>query len=219
MCLVCVYTHIYTHTHTHHTHIYTHTHTHRHIHTRAIHIKNSLCIVHLQFTSLLDTTYVPITYSTTLSLAHTDSSGCAFQGVGLRPLACWDCGFESCRGMDVTTECCVLSGRGSLHICMMRARVCIHTCVCVYTRTHTIQIDNVCKSLMCISYYTSGTTAKGTTDFLKLVDQLFAGFLCERAKNAKCCSSRWKTEEWTEANNNIECVVYISITRRHRYNS
>jgi hypothetical protein len=30
------------------------------------------------------------------------------------PLACWDCGFESRRGMDVSlsSECCVLSGKG-----------------------------------------------------------------------------------------------------------
>jgi len=27
-----------------------------------------------------------------------DSSGCAVQGVGLRPLACWGCGIESCQG-------------------------------------------------------------------------------------------------------------------------
>ena len=52
-------------------------------------------------------------------------------------------------------------------------------CVCIHTqaRTHTIQIDNVCKSLMCISYYTSGTT-----DFLKLVDELFAGFFANAPK-------------------------------------
>jgi hypothetical protein len=34
--------------------------------------------------------------------------------VGLRPFACWDCGFESRRGHEclVSCECCVLSGRG-----------------------------------------------------------------------------------------------------------
>jgi hypothetical protein len=32
--------------------------------------------------------------------------------MGLRPLACWECGFESRRGQDVyPCECCVLSGR------------------------------------------------------------------------------------------------------------
>jgi len=42
-----------------------------------------------------------------------DSSGRAVSGVGLRPLACWDCGFESHRGtwMFVYCECCVLSDR------------------------------------------------------------------------------------------------------------
>jgi len=36
----------------------------------------------------------------------------AVSGVGLRPLACWDCGFESRRGMNVFVECCLLSGSG-----------------------------------------------------------------------------------------------------------
>jgi len=40
-------------------------------------------------------------------------SGRAVWGVGLRPLACWGCGFKSHGGrMDVCCECCVLSGRG-----------------------------------------------------------------------------------------------------------
>jgi len=38
--------------------------------------------------------------------------GRAVYGVDLQPLACWDCGFESHRGMNVCCECCVLSGRG-----------------------------------------------------------------------------------------------------------
>jgi len=41
--------------------------------------------------------------------------GCGeVQGVGLRSLACWDCGFESRRGarMSVSYECCILWGRG-----------------------------------------------------------------------------------------------------------
>ena len=45
-----------------------------------------------------------------------DSSGRAVYGVGLRPLACWDWGFESRLGGwgdgCVSGECCVLSGRG-----------------------------------------------------------------------------------------------------------
>ena len=141
---VCVYIYICTHTHTQtHTYTYVHTHTHTHTnthtyictHTHTIHIKNNFCIVHLKFTSLRDTSYVPVTYLMTLSLAHTDCSGCAVQGVGLRPLACWDCGFESCRGMDVTAEWCVLSGRGSLHICMVC--VCVYIYIYIYTHTHT----------------------------------------------------------------------------------
>ena len=143
--------------------------------------------------------------------------------VGLNPAGEW---------MSLLSDaCCQVEG-----LCIFVWCACVYIyiyiyiyiqCVCVYiyiyththTHTHTIQIDNVSKSLMYISYYISGTTAEGTADFLKLVDELFAGFLCERAKNAKCRSSRWKTEEWTEENRNIECVVYIFFTRRHRCNS
>jgi hypothetical protein len=43
-----------------------------------------------------------------------DPSDRAVEGVGLRLLACWDCGFESRRRtwMFVCCECCVLSDRG-----------------------------------------------------------------------------------------------------------
>ena len=34
------------------------------------------------------------------------------EGVGLRPLACWNCGFESRPERRFSCECCVLSGRG-----------------------------------------------------------------------------------------------------------
>jgi hypothetical protein len=41
---------------------------------------------------------------------HADPSGRAVFGVGLRPLACWDCGFESHRGhvclSVVSVVCC-----------------------------------------------------------------------------------------------------------------
>jgi hypothetical protein len=41
---------------------------------------------------------------------YDDSSGRTVQGVGLRPLACWDCGFESYRGHGglsvVSVVCC-----------------------------------------------------------------------------------------------------------------
>jgi len=33
-------------------------------------------------------------------------------GVGLQPLDCWDCGFESRRAMDFSLVSAVLSGRG-----------------------------------------------------------------------------------------------------------
>jgi len=48
-----------------------------------------------------------------LQLCIVGLSGRAVYGVGLRPLACWDCGFEShLRHRYVCCECCVLSGRG-----------------------------------------------------------------------------------------------------------
>jgi hypothetical protein len=59
---------------------------------------------------------------------------------GLRPLACWDYGFESSRGhMSVPCECCVLSGRS---LCVglitlpedpyrVSCSVCVCVCVCV----------------------------------------------------------------------------------------
>jgi hypothetical protein len=41
-----------------------------------------------------------------------DPIGHAIQGVGLRPLACWDCGFESRRGHGclslVSVVCCLV---------------------------------------------------------------------------------------------------------------
>jgi len=49
----------------------------------------------------------------TLILLVAGLSGREVWGVGLRPLACWDCGFEYRWGMGVSLsyECCVLSGR------------------------------------------------------------------------------------------------------------
>jgi hypothetical protein len=45
-------------------------------------------------------------------LTVADFSGRAVQGVVLRPLACWDCGFESCPGItSVSCEWSVLSSR------------------------------------------------------------------------------------------------------------
>jgi len=57
-----------------------------------------------------------------MTIAASNPGGHAFYGVGLRPFACWDCGFESRWGAwrSVSCECCVLSGRG--------------VCVCLITR-------------------------------------------------------------------------------------
>jgi hypothetical protein len=44
------------------------------------------------------------------SLVDANPSGCSVLGVGLRPLACWDCGFETCKGHGclsvVSVVCC-----------------------------------------------------------------------------------------------------------------
>ena len=47
---------------------------------------------------------------------HSDPSGRAVSAMGMRPLACWDCRFESNRGHGClfVRECCVFSGRGLL---------------------------------------------------------------------------------------------------------
>jgi len=43
-----------------------------------------------------------------------DPGGRAAKGVGLRSLACWDCGVRIPPGvrMSISFECCVLTGRG-----------------------------------------------------------------------------------------------------------
>jgi hypothetical protein len=46
-----------------------------------------------------------------ICLDRADPSGRAVLDVGLRPLACWDCGFESSRGHGCHKGC-GLSGRG-----------------------------------------------------------------------------------------------------------
>ena len=45
-------------------------------------------------------------------MIKTDPGIRAVYGVGLPPVACWDCGFESpaAAWMSVSCECCVLSG-------------------------------------------------------------------------------------------------------------
>jgi hypothetical protein len=51
--------------------------------------------------------------------------------------------------------------------------------MCVPRVYPTIKIYNVCITLTSILYYVSGTTEEGPKDFLKMVDELFASFLCE----------------------------------------
>jgi hypothetical protein len=55
--------------------------------------------------------YVTHSLFTFFGFVLADPSGRAVSEVGLRPLACWDCGFESRRGtrISVCYECCILS--------------------------------------------------------------------------------------------------------------
>jgi hypothetical protein len=56
---------------------------------------------------------------------HTDPSGRTVYGLGLRPLACWGCGFESDRVHGcVSGVCCVLSGRVSCIGLITRSEEC-----------------------------------------------------------------------------------------------
>jgi hypothetical protein len=75
----------------------------------------------------------------------TDPGGRVVQGVGLRSLAYWDCGFESRRSHGcLSCECCALSGRGLCEKPIPRPegyyRVCVCVCVCVcVTKAHQVQ--------------------------------------------------------------------------------
>ena len=68
-----------------------------------------------------------------------ESVGRAAHGVGLRPLACWGCEFESHRGYGwpslVSVLCCQgkVSASGSSFVQMSPTEyVCVCVCVCVY---------------------------------------------------------------------------------------
>ena len=126
-------THTHTPTHTTpHTHTpYTHTHTHTRIFETCCNFVESTaintsvykkyCIKHHIVVKQCCTTEVHHSQHKYLLLLLTDKmagpSGPAVYDVGLLPLACLDCGFESHRGgggvlMSVCCECWVLSGRG-----------------------------------------------------------------------------------------------------------
>ena len=61
-----------------------------------------------------------------------DPSGRAVWGLGLRPLAGWDCGFEFGWGMNVCLlECCVLSGRSPCDGLIPSPEESYWVCVCV----------------------------------------------------------------------------------------
>jgi hypothetical protein len=60
-------------------------------------------------------------------------SSCTVYGVGLRPLTCWDWGFESRGGARILVpwECCVLSGTGLCVGLITRSEESYRVCVCV----------------------------------------------------------------------------------------
>jgi hypothetical protein len=73
-----------------------------------------------------------------LKFVYADPSGRAFKDVGLRPLTCWDCDFESCRGHGylsvVSVVCCQVevsvTGRSPVQRSPTEC-VCVCVCVCV----------------------------------------------------------------------------------------
>ena len=96
------------------------------------------------------TDIIIITDITTIII--TDPGGPAVQGVGLRPLACWDCGLESlrrhgylypvsvlfCQVEVSATNRSLVQSRPTARVCVcvyvcvcVRARACLRACVCV----------------------------------------------------------------------------------------
>ena len=61
-------------------------------------------------------------------------SGSAVQGVGMRPLACWECGLESRREHGCLL-CCVLSGRGLCDQLITRPEESYRLHCCVWSRS------------------------------------------------------------------------------------
>ena len=68
-----------------------------------------------------------------LCYAETLNIRCVYLDKILRPLACWDCGFESnqCPWMSVCCECCVLWGGGLFDELITRPEESYRVCVCV----------------------------------------------------------------------------------------
>ena len=78
--------------------------------------------------------FTKIIFSLSIMKYIAGPSGRAVEGVSLRPLACWNCGFEFRRGtwMFVCCECCVLSGRGLCDELITRPEECYRLwCVAV----------------------------------------------------------------------------------------
>jgi len=70
----------------------------------------SITVLHLLFALL----FILFTFLIVGSRSPKPKSVPSLRAVGVLPLDCWDCGFESRWGewMAVCCECCVLSGRG-----------------------------------------------------------------------------------------------------------
>jgi len=88
---------------------------------------------------MLSNSFLHSTYNilTQIKFVYADPAARAVKDVGLWPLACWDCGFESCRGHGYLSlvNCCMLSGGGLCDWPIPRPeesyRVCVCVCVCV----------------------------------------------------------------------------------------
>ena len=78
---------------------------------------------------------------------NADPSGRVIYGACLRPLACWDWGFESRREHDnVSCKCCVLTGKGLYDGPIPRPeesyRVWVCVCVCVSLSVWSRSLNN-----------------------------------------------------------------------------
>lgn len=61
-----------------------------------------------------------------------DPGGRAVEDVGLRPLNCWDCGFESRLGHGcLSVVCCQVEAAMSRSLVRGNPTECVSTCVCV----------------------------------------------------------------------------------------
>ena len=115
-----------------------------------------------------------------LGLTNIGTADCndrTVESVGLRQLACWVCGFESCqkhRCLSVCCECCVLSGR-----CLCTSRT---ECLCVYRGASGPQGTYTLGRLYvecCLSIFRFRTV-------ISVIAMMSTGWLLDQARDVPC---------------------------------